>query len=362
LTTTLCRLALAFFLLLALASPGAAKEESKIKLRMDSLDGGSVRGDVATKMSADSASLHLKVKGLEPDLEHVLYNDATEDRDDGTELARFTTSGNGSANLQIDLLSLDLGADADPRGSRLSVFDGALDVLEVWVFSDDPDASNPRWSRVKEWTDLAPGEDNVDEEGTASARYQVNPNGKGRLLLALRGVPEGTYAAYVEDTLIADEIVPNSGGNAQVSFRTSSKGNGRSKPHNKKLGMNFDPYLEIIELRQGDDVYFSGVMAAQVEGLNVCEPDPQSETLNAERGGDHEASVTTDVDESCHSTLEVEVSGTGLPVTLYLYVNDELVGSFDAPGSAEFDGTGASGDPVRIDDGAGTDYFTGSLP
>ena len=136
------RLAL-FLCVFALALPSAAKEESKIKVRMDKVDGGSASGGVRTQMSATSATLHLKVRHLDPSVEYVLYNGASEDMDDGAELSRFTPGGNGSANLKIDLLDLDLGADADPRGQRLSVYDGTEDVLEVWVLSDHPEASLP---------------------------------------------------------------------------------------------------------------------------------------------------------------------------------------------------------------------------
>ena len=363
--STRLRPTLALLFLLALALPSTAKEESKIKVRMDKLGGGPVQGDVATRMSANSAELHLKARHLDPDAEYVLYNDATPDMDDGAELARFMPSGNGSVNLKIDLLSLGLGADADPRGKRLSLYDvdADEDVLEVWIFEVDGDAmSNRLRPKAKEWTDLAIGEDNVDEEGVVGARYKVNPNGKARLELALRGVPAGTYAVYVDDVLVADDVVPNPSGNAKISFRSQTKGKGRSKPHNKKLELiGFDPYLATIDLRQGDDVFFSGPMAAQVDGLNACEPDPRTASLTAEQSVDDEGSVTTGFDASCRSGLEVQVSGPALPATLFLYVNEELVGSFAPPG-AEFDDAGASGDPVRIDDGAGTIYFSGSLP
>jgi hypothetical protein len=189
----------------------------------------------------------------------------------------------------------------------------------------------------------------VDDEGAVGATYQVNPSGKGRLLLKLRGVPAGTYTVYVDDAMVADDVVPNSGGNAQISFRTSTRSKGKSKPHNKKLAMGFDPYLEVIELRQGDDVYFSGVMAAQVEGLNVCDPDPESADLTALQGGNQAGSVTTDLDGTCHPTLEVQVSGDGLPEMLDLYVDEMFVGTFAAPGSADFENPGSSGSAVRID-------------
>jgi hypothetical protein len=351
-----------FLCLFALALPSAAKEESKIKLRMDKVDGGSARGDVRTQMSATGATLQLKVRHLDPDVEYVLLNAASEDTDDGAELSRFTPGGNGSANLTIDLLDLDLGAAADPRGQRLSVYDGVEDVLEVWVLSDDPAASLPKWLHVKERTSLSRGDGNVDDEGRVGATYQLNPNGKGRLLLQLRGVPAGTYTVYVDGAMVADDVVPNAGGNAQLSFRTSTQGRGKSKPHNKKLAMAFDPYLEVIELRQVDDVYFSGVMAAQVEGLNVCDPDPQSADLTALQGGDQSGFVTTNLDATCHPTLRVQVSGTGLPAMLSLYVDEMFVGTFAAPGSAEFENPGSSGSAVRIDDGAVTDYFSGTLP
>lgn len=352
-------------LLLALASGAHAKEESKLQILLlpPGMGGGNGNGNGLAKGQGpigdlrsflqDPGSLRrlqLHVRGLEPSVEHALLALLDESDPAPAELCRFTTDANGQWKGTCDIGKGDaVEAPIDPRGKYLVVNDGTQDVLAGWLYGA-PEDDGPM-TKVKEQTRLAPDE-TADPTGSADARYDMRPNGKGSLVISLRGVPAGDYDVYVDGVLV-ETLTPNPGGAAKATFRTHpSNGNGgNGKGHNKRGLLDFDPRRKLVELKQGTDVYFSGPMLAQIEGLNVCTPS-STPIGNVTPAG---LSATLELDESCETVLVLSGSGFAegtydlsvdtVDVADVMVAADGLVdasfGPGDLPAGLELSGTSA---------------------
>jgi len=354
---------LALFLALVLhAGATGAKEESKIQILLLPPDAhsngngkhiGPLRGYVRTQFQDAIARLRLQLRGAEPATEHVLIAMEDEAAMDGVEIARFTTGSNGQFTGNFDLLGGD-GAEApvDPRGHYLVVSDGSGVILAGWLYGAAED--DGPLTRVKELTALVPDE-TVNPSGNASARYERRPNGHGKFQVAMRGVPEDSYELWVDDCLM-ETITPNSRGNAMATF-TTKPGRGRSLPHNVKGALDRDPRSKWVELKQGDQVYFSGPMLAQIEGLNACSSSESTTPLvlvppQVEGSG----TVALTVEPDCETSMAVEVEN--LPVATYdLYADGYLIaeisvtddGGGNRSGRVDFDPTPDTVDELLLD-------------
>jgi len=322
------------------AGDARAKDESKIMLRMEPLAHSDDAGRVQSFLWDGRARLDVQLRRLEPSTEHVLR------LDDGTELAHFTTTPQGWYNLRIDLLQSGTSSTPpiDPRGHELVVSDPTGDLLSAWLYG--PIEDDPGWVHIKEWTDLEPSE--LATTGSVLARYELNPSGKPRFVLQPRHVPAGEYDVYVAGALVAS-FVPNSGGNGHLDFRANSKGFGAmskgpgGKPgHNHKLSLDFDPRNQLIELKQGEDVYFSGVMRAEIDGVNECTAEEtEVEMVAADPASTAVGGVDVGKDEDCDRELEVEIAGV-LAGSYDVTVDGATVGQIviapdGAPGSIAFE-------------------------
>jgi hypothetical protein len=357
--------------LVFLASLGAssvdAKEESKIQIRLERLGGGGgqLRGDVRTQLQEDVTRLRLHVRGAEPETEHVLLAKEAPEDEEGAELGRFTTGSNGQWTGTFALGKGDESeAPADPRGRFLVVADDADEILGAWLYGAVEDDA-PK-TKVKEQTGLEPDAETAPS-GSAAARYDLRPNGMGTFRVTLRGVPAGDYDVWVDGVMV-DELTPNSAGNAEASFTTRLRGSPRSRPHHTKRQLTFDPRRKLVELKQGDDVYFSGPMLAQIEGVNTCATS-DSTVMFALGPGQVEGSgeVRRTIEADCETSLSIEVAD--LPAATYdVRVDAALVGSLmvmddgmgnlsgvvvfdptpDAPGELALDFPVGSGSVVQI--------------
>jgi hypothetical protein len=324
-------------------------------------------------MSTTRATLKVMVKKLDGSTEHILLSD-------GVELARFTTSSKGSGNVTVDLLATGDASSppVDPRGSLLTVNDGVSDVLEAWLMADPQD--DPNKAKIKEWTDLAPDPAFV-VEGTASARYDLLPNGRGSLDVKLVHAPVPMDYELLVDGVPVATFTPNSAGNAKVAFRSTGPW-GKSKPHNKKLGIvGFEPRNSSLAIRPvgSTDVYFSGEMLAQIPGLNVCTAsDPQVVMSDGPGPGTGTGEMSVGTEDDCDRSLEVTVTGGLADGTYDIAVDGVVVAagalavsggvgevrfetSADDLGELELDFGFASGSSVTVQD-AGAVLLQGLVP
>ena len=343
--------------LIALPLTAGAKEESKIQIRLadlngpgngngNGLGGGAVRADVKTHLQGSKVILKLRARGLDADTEYVLLCKDTENAADSAELTRFTTGSNGSANVTQNLAKTDdVDAPADPRGKFLVIADGtdvSMEIVGGWLYGE-PQDDGPK-TKIKEATELAPDED-ASPSGRVAARYDMRPNGHGKLSISMKNVPVDDYEILVDGTPIAT-LTPNPAGNAKADFQTrplKGKGSGKVKPHRKKQQLNFDPRRKEILVRLVADQtpVFVGPMLAQIEGLNSCSPTSTDSPLN---GGAGSGVAALELEENCETAFDVEIADVAAG-SYDLYVDGALVASF----AAADDGLGTVRGFVRFD-------------
>jgi hypothetical protein len=347
-------LALALF---ALPFTAGAKEESKIQIRLTDMNGngngngngrgrGALRADVRTHLQGTKVVLKLRARGLEADTEYVLLCRDDEGSPDSAELTRFTAGSNGSANVTQNLSKTDdPEAPDDPRGKFLVIAaaaDESTGILGGWLYGE-PQNDGPK-TKIKEVTDLAPDEV-ASPSGSVAARYDMRPNGRGKLSISMRRVPAEDYEVLV-DGVLATTLTPNPAGNAKADFRTKpnrGNGSGKIKPHHKKQQLDFDPRRKeiLVQLTDGTPM-FRGPMIAQIDGLNACSPSSSETPLTATDTGSGVAAL--EIEENCETALDVEIADVAVG-SYDLYVNDAFVATFNT----EDDGTGTVWGFVRFD-------------
>jgi len=85
--------------------------------------------------------------------------------------------------------------------------------------------------------------------------------------------------------------------------------NGKPK-HNQKRLLSFDPRDQMIELKQGADVYYSGIMRAGIDGVNECEAGAGELAMTpVDPASTATGKVEVGNDDGCDRELEVEVEG-----------------------------------------------------
>lgn len=369
--------------LVALPFAVGAKEESKMQIRLTDVseppvvtranatdadetvvasgngpDKGAVRASVKTHLQGSRVVLKLLARGLEADTDYVLLCKQTEDAADSAELASFTTKSNGSANVTQDLSKTDdPDAPADPRGKFLVIAhaaDASMEVVGGWLYGDAAD--DGPMTKIKELTELEPDPGSAPS-GRVAARYDMQPNGRGRLSISMRGVPAGDYEVLV-DGVLAATLTPSPGGQATADFRTHpsrGSGSGKAKAHRKRSRLDFDPRRKEILVQLADATpMFRGPMLAQIDGLNTCSASPTESPLS---GGTGSGTAALGAEENCETVFEVGI--VDVPAGSYdLYVDGAHVATFDAAddgfgtvtGSVRFDPTPDAGeDEVVLD-------------
>jgi len=300
-------LAIGLFALLV-ASPGLAKEESKIKAAFENTGAEpDAKGSLRLKLDDEEASLDVKLDKLSSDAGYRLLAD-------GVEKADFDTNGSGKAKLEFIYPHEDgddeRELDFDPRTKEITVQDGDTVVLRVDLQNLDSPKQN-----LKDRTELDP-EENVD--GDAEARFDVRPNGREELRIKLKGVEEGSYRIVVDDE-DRGTIETNSGGGGKFSFLkkqnnkpVKEKAGKNGKGHNKRSSLDFDPYTAFIEIfhdpeSEESSRAFYGYMLAQLPGLTVC--DEEMIDFGPEDAGDGSLSASFDLDERCEREWSVMLEG-----------------------------------------------------
>jgi hypothetical protein len=341
--------------LITLPFTAGAKEESKIQIRLtdvsgngngNGLGGGAVRANVHTLLQGTKVVLKMRARGLDANTEYVLLCKDDEGATDSAELTRFTSRSNGSANVTQNLSKADdPEAPADPRGKFLVIAKAAEESNEIvggWLYGE-PQDDGPK-TKIKEVTELAPAGD-ASPSGSVAARYDMRPNGHGKLSISMRRVPAEDYEVFV-DGVLATTLTPNPAGNAKADFQTKpilGNGSRKVKPHRKKQPLDFDPRRKeiLVQLTNGIPM-FSGSMIAQIEGLNACTPTSSDTRLTATDTGSGVAAL--EIEENCETAFDVEIEDVAAG-SYDLYVDDVFVATFHAAD----DGSGTVTGFVRFD-------------
>ena len=300
--TSLLRLAVVFPLFLA--APVKATELSLIKGNFETLDNSSqARGVATASFMPRNAKFRLDCWKLTPGLNYQFTVD-------GVLEETFIAKANGSVHLdfRVHATGSKLPLDFDPRGKTLAISDGTSEVLSM-VFSGE---GEPDGIRVDERTSLSRAE--TEARGRVELRYLEQRN-KDRFIVHFNGLERGNYELFVDGQLQA-EVDLTRGRSTMRSFEVfknakakPGNGHGNGGGNSKKLELDFDPRGLVVDVVRDGEIIFSGVMLADIAGLDETNTGETTATLTT-TGVDVDASGTASVAlaEDGERSLKVEVS------------------------------------------------------
>jgi hypothetical protein len=295
-----------------------AKELSKVKTSFENMGvDPDAQGFIKATFKESKSKMKINLRNLDPNTPYSLIVD-------GIPEAEFTAKSSGKATLQFKnpQKGSSFPLDFDPRGKVMSVNDGADDVLQTVSSIDDA----PDDTVIDERTDLTPTD--LAPGGKAEARFRLK-DGRSKFKVEVEDVPPGDYQLFV-DSIERATITVNSAGRGEVEFD--------SEPKPPKLLLDFDPRGLIIDVVQGGAVYFSGVMAAQAEGINDCEFSEISQSI-ASTGVDPDGKTDARfrIREDCDRDFRVEIEDvpTGDYVLFVGGVNQGTITVTDTGGETE---------------------------
>jgi hypothetical protein len=150
--------------------------------------------------------------------------------------------------------------------------------------------------------------------GKGEARYR-REDGRSKFKIEIENTPMGDYALFVAG-ILRGTIMVDGVGHGEIKFDT--------QPSPPKLLLDFDPRnLAIDGLRNGD-MYFSGVMTAQIRRVNKCKFS-NSVHLLASTGADADASAEAEFETEDDCEREFKVEAEDLPVGNYDLIVDGVV-------------------------------------
>ena len=345
---------------LGAALPAAATERCRIKAELERSGSDADAGGVAkASMSATRARLRVRLSRLTPGATYSFTVG-------GTEHATFTATATGRGNLRFQQppRTRSLPLDFDPRGEDVALIDDSGSVLHA-VFSG---TGEPDGILVDERTSLTPTA--LAPGGKAEARFRRDRDGRTRFSVEIEDVAAGAYELFVDGIFRAPIIVDSVSGEGEVEFD--------SNPQPPELLLDFDPRGLVVDVVQGGGVFFSGVMAARSDGVNVCTFTENEEPLvstgiDADATGKARLRTRDDCDRDFRVEIQdvplgdYEISVGGMPRGIITVVFDavearnegqiEFDTDPDEPGEVllDFDPTGAL---VEISQGA-TVFFSG---
>jgi hypothetical protein len=181
----------------------------------------------------------------------------------GTERGVITVSerGNGGTRSEIEFrfptADDEIALDFDPRGETIEIIEGAT-VLFTGEFPDEggngpPDNGGPPEDEDTV-TEISTTLTNADvyPEAEAEAEYEAG-NRRAEFSVEVEDVPVGSYALFVGGTErgIIEVIAVDGGTEGEIEFETPLD-------DDDELPLDFDPRGELIEIREGTTVLFSG--------------------------------------------------------------------------------------------------------
>jgi hypothetical protein len=313
--------------MLAAGLSGEARAEDKAKVRAElSATGIDADASGAAKATIRTSSSKLKVigRGLEPGDDYTLVAGGVP-----RAVVTATASGKVVVKLRQPATGTDDALDFDPRGKEVELRHGTDDVLGV-VFSGPGEPSD---IVVDDRTALAPTA--LGAGGRAEARYRKK-DGRASFHVEVEDVAPGDYDLFVDGALRGAITVAAATGQGQLEFDT--------QPDGGEQLLDFDPRGLVVDVAQGGAVFFSGVMAAQAGGVNVCTFAETEETLTS-TGADADATgkARFRVRDDCDQDFRVEIEDVAVGA-YELRVGGVVVGTLDVvdtgteiEGQLEFD-------------------------
>jgi hypothetical protein len=369
LTTRFAKTFLAAATFAACGLSASAVELSLIRTAMENTGVDSdAAGSLRSNFTPGNVELRASLSGLTPGAVYHLNVDAVTQAD-----VTADSRGRSEVRFRVRAQGARQPLDFDPRGHLVAVNDGTADVLTA-VYSGEGESDE---IRVDERTSLERG--TAVTRGKVEARYLAQKN-QTRFIMHLLAMERGTYTVYVDGQPEATVDLTR-GRSRMLVFRTNSKaakkgghGNGSNN-----LDLAFDPRNKVIDVVAEDgSIAFSGVMLAQIRGVNAAE-EATSETTLTSSGLDPDATATAVLSVNSNAEREFSVEVEDLPVGAYdLSVGDVVRGTINVTddgtgktsGEIEFstspdDGEllldfDPAGQTIQISQGANV-YFTGTV-
>lgn len=280
------------------ASPAAARDLSKIKGDFENTGiEPEALGSLKAGFKLSRSQIELRAKQLAP---NAMYSV----RVAGEEKAQILTDGGGNAKVKFRGPTATSSAfllDFDPRGQVLSINDGANDVLTAVVSG----AGQPSGMSVDERVRLTPT--SLVPNGEAKARYRTRKDGRIDFEVEIAGVAAGSYLLFIDGvergTIVADAL-----GIGEIEFESPAEAG--------DLLLDFDPRGLQVDVSQNGNVYFTGEMRADAQGVTICTYSETTVILpssGADPDGSAEAELRTR--EDCEQSFSVEAED--IPVGAY---------------------------------------------
>jgi hypothetical protein len=290
--TAIAALALGAALAIGSAGQSAAAVSSQIKssLAPTGVD-ADAEGRIKLSFRQKRSRMRIELQGLEPNSSYSLLVA-------GQPWASVETNRKGRTKLHFGTPAKgrELALPGDPRGSDLSVHDGASDVL-VAVLSGGGESDD---TRVREETFLTPTE--LAFGGRARVRFERRKNGELRFDVELENVTPGAYRVLVGG-IERGVLVANSLGRGEIEWRTDSD-------DGDHLPLDFDPRGEIVDiLNDAGEIVFTGSAEAQIPGVS---DDGSDDDASDDDGSDDDASDDDGGNPggppvACGNPVEIEV-------------------------------------------------------
>lgn len=205
-------------------------------------------GTLEINLKEQSSTMKLNLTNLTPGAAYIVTNGATPE-------AEFRADAKGAARLLFTtnpkkgLLALDF----EPRGQILGVWTGGVRILQAVVSAQ----GEPPKSTVSESVVLTkPG-----SRSKAVARFSARPTGQQSFTVQLSQISGTGWSLYVDGVWRGSFVVK--GSSASLDFHSHP-----SSPATRWL--DFDPRGRTLDIVQGNQLMFSGLMAAKAAEVNVA--------------------------------------------------------------------------------------------
>jgi len=285
-------ISLVFALSASIASVASAAtlERSKLKGSLDNTGiEPAAEGQIRMDLRASKSKLDIRLKGLDPSISYELRVDGLLEatitpKSSGRAKIRFRTPLRGSSSELLDF---------DPRGKSITVDDGLDGILAASLSGP----GEPDDVLVDERTQLA--RTSLAVGAKAKARFKIKRDGRRTFKVEIEDMPQdGEYELRIDGLVVATISV--AAGSGKVEFD--------SQPSPPKLLLDFDPRGAMIDITQGTAVFFSDVLEAEADGVNVCsEEEMEVFLVTTPAAGEGKAKARLRTRDDCDVDLRVEI-------------------------------------------------------
>jgi len=220
------------------------------------------------------------------------------------DIQRGTITVGALGEAQIEFATNDDDGDElpltfDPRGQLIEVAQGGAVLFSgtLETTSQGVDVCEERDTRVPLPSTGA------DPDGDAEVRYRVDDDCDRHFDVEIEDVPLGIYDLVV-DGVVAGQITvvdADKGPEGEIEFESGDD-------DDDDLPLAIDPVGKLIEVVQGDTVFFSGVFDGTTTTPGTCEETDVQIEMEAENvADDGEGEVRFRIDEDCDADLKVQI-------------------------------------------------------